>query len=351
MKSVFSNNSRCALSHWALVVALVMASTNIYASAPVTDPEAIAKARELYTERQNLDRSLWRNEELAQQFEKRITLFWNDLLKSDDKYSVFASFPFAKLNIGKAAEKQKLNLGILRTLYSPGGETLTPEQLSKRLAVFKADGYEIVQTEWHHSGFVPPTKETVGRSEVSFEIHAAREQPAHRLIIKGVIEIEWLAKPDAKGMSVANVITVRKLETLERHAPAAFQEVFRVNSTAEKPRILPLHVYDLDHDGLSEIILGGQNMIIRNRGEGKFEAEKFLDDERSFFDAGVIADFTGDSNVDFISVDTSGYPILFKGDAMGRFSEKGKTIADTYLKLPKTFTAGDIDGDGDSTLR
>jgi len=350
MKLSFSGYSRLLAVTRVTVVLLCVTSIGVDASAPVTDPKAIAKARELYTERQNLDRSLWRGEDLAQQFEKRITKLWNALLKSDDKYSVLASFPFSKLTIAAPVKTQKLRLGVLRTLYSAGGETLTQQQLGKRLAAFKAAGYEIIQTEWHHSGFVPPTKNSVGLSEVSFEIHAARVKPAHRLIIKGQLNIEWFAKPDAKGFSVANVITVKTLEILERHAAPAFREVFTVKSTEKAPRILPLHVYDLDNDGLSEIIVAGQNLLFWNKGAGKFEADKFLKDERSLFDAGVIADFTGDSFVDFIGVDTTGYPILFKGNAKGRFIEKGIRIADTHLKLPKTFTAGDIDADGDLDL-
>jgi hypothetical protein len=169
-------------------------------------------------------------------------------------------------------------------------------------------------------------------------------------VINGKLHVQWSDKLDAEGVPVPDQITVAEMEILDRQAPAVFREVFRVSGPKDRPRVLPLHVYDLNNDGLSEIILGGQNMVIWNKGNGRFMPEKLADDDRSLYDAAVIADFTGDGYVDYVAVDDSQYPILYEGDASGRFSKPAVKIADMKFQQPKTFTAGDIDNDGDLDL-
>jgi len=308
------------------------------------------KADKLLTIRKRQDQLIWGGEVAAQQYEARFTQLWNNLLTVEDKYSVLAKFPFTQLFIGEPAKVDKLDLQILRTTYTSGSNALTPEKWQKLLADFKVKGYEIVQTEWHHSGFVPPDKDKAAHSDVSFEIHAARKKPTHRVIIKGVLGVDWSKQPDSEGLPVPREIRVTSQQIFERHAPAAFSEVFTVNGTKENPLILPLHVYDLDKDGLSEIIVAGQNLLLQNKGAGKFEAGTFLEKGVPIYDTGVLADFTGDSNIDFVTVNNLGYPLIFKGDPQGRFNSEGKRIADIKFRQPKTITTGDIDADGDLDL-
>ena len=339
-----------------LLLAVIFTATAYAASIPESTAteqyktQHKEKAEKLLSIRERLDQLVWGPEVLAQKFETRFTRLWDDLLQQQDKYAVLSNFPFTIMIAAKVTGNNVLDLNIRKTIFSKGDQKMTPEQWRAMLASYQAQGYLIEQTEWHHSRFVPAGKDGPATSEVNMSIHVYREKPAHRVAITGQLNVAWSDKLDAEGIPVPDVITVSKMEILDRQAPAVFKEVFRVNSTREHPRVLPLHVYDLNNDGLPEIVLGGQNMVLWNKGKGKFTAETLFADERSLFDAAIIADFTGDGYVDYVAVDESQHPILYEGDASGHFVKPAKEITDVKFKLPKTFTAGDIDNDGDLDL-
>ncbi len=309
------------------------------------------EVQDLIGQRQRLDRLLWGPELTAQEYEARFSRLWDDLLRNPaGRFAILGDFPFKTLVLGKHASGEPLELNIARYRFTAGGQRLTPEQWRKFLADTAKNGYEIAQTEWHHSKFVPPTAGKPAESTVSAVLHVAREQPAHRVIIRAELHVVWAKQISATDPPAPDTITVRSMELLEREQPPAFREVFRLPGAGEKPLIHPVLVYDLDQDGLSEIVVGGQNIVVWNRGNGKFEVEPFLKDARSMYDGAVLADFTGDGHVDYVAVDTEGYPLLFAGDAQGRFEKPGRRMADTHLGFPKTLTAGDIDGDDDLDL-
>jgi hypothetical protein len=321
----------------------------------IASQAAIAAARKeaqgLIGQRQRLDRLLWAPELTAQEYEVRFSRLWDNLLRNPaGRFAILGDFPFNTLVLGKHASGEPLELNIARYQFTAGGQQLTPEQWRTFLADVAKNGYEIAQTEWHHSRFVAPTADTPAESTVSAVLHVARPQPAHRIIIRADLHVVWDKHISATDPPVPDTITVRNMELLEREQPPAFREVFRLPGTEKQPLIHPLLVYDLDKDGLSEIVVGGQNLVLWNRGNGQFDVAPFLKDARPIYDGAVLADFTGDGWVDFVAVDTEGYPLLFEGDEQGQFEKIGHRISDTHLGFPKAFTAGDIDGDDDLDL-
>ncbi len=240
-----------------------------------------------------------------------------------------------------------IQLNIARYQFSGDGQTWSNKQWQKYISNAVSAGYVLEQSEWHHSSFQAPSNDFGARSQVSFELHISRADPVHRIIIKGVIDINWSVQVGANVDINADTISVLNLTILEREHEPAFEEVFTVSGSKEAPLIHPILVYDLDKDGLSEIIVGGQNLVLRNKGQGKLEANQLFPKFRNMYDGAVIADFSGDGQVDFVGVDEEGYPLLFKGGEKGEFNTEPIKMSDTHLGLPKTFTAGDIDGDGD----
>ncbi len=345
-----------ALSACRIGVPLFFFALGVHGASPLNlDPDALAAARDraasLIAERQRLDRLIWGPELTAQEYERRFTRLWDDLLRNPaGRFAILGDFPFKSLVLGKHTNTEPLELGIRRHGFTAGGRNLSPQDWRSLLTSAAKQGYEIVQTEWHHSAFVPPTLDSPGESTVSAVLHIARKQPAHRIIVRGELSVTWENIVNAGDAPVPRTIAVRNMEILEREGPPAFREVLQVRGSEKEPLVHPVLVYDLNKDGLSEIVVGGQNVVIWNRGGRKFKAETFLKDARSIYDGAVLADFTGDGNVDFVAVDTDGYPLLFEGDETGQFHTDGRRISEVHLGFPKSFTAGDIDGDGDLDL-
>lgn len=300
--------------------------------------------------RRKLDQLIWGPEVLAQQYETRIVKLWDDLLKAQDKFQVLSNLDFSSLILAKHQKSESLPHQIARYTFLGDGASWDSTQWKAFIAKAVSNKYVLEQSEWHHSGFTPPQANMGARSEVSFELHVARADPAHRVVLKGTLDVLWKVSLGATAEIEPNEIVIQGMTILERQLAPAFQEVFKVSGTEEAPLINPLLVYDIDKDGLSEIIVGGQNLLLRNKGNGTLEAEKLFDKPRPLYDGAVIGDFDGDGQVDFVGVDNNNYPLLFKGDKSGSFSNAPVKMSNTHLGLPKTFTAGDIDGDGDLDL-
>ena len=336
-----------------ILIALgVLIATNTTAQIAGPSQEELAEnadaAINLIETRRKLDQLIWGPEVMAQQYETRITKLWDDLLRAPVKFDVLAQLPFDFLQIPPLKSSDALQLQIARYQFEgSGGVRWSRAEWLKFVEQAQKDGYVLEQTEWHHAKFVPPSTGSGARSEVSFELHIARANPAHRLTFKGMLDVQWKVQLGADvGIEPAS-LSILNLTILEREKPPAFQEVFSVAGTENRPLIHPLLVQDLDDDGNAEIIVGGQNVVLRNKGKGALEAEPLFDVARPIYDGGVVADFNGDGFADIIAVDNRNYPLLYKGNEKGEFKGEPTKISDFHLGLPKTFTAGDIDGDGD----
>jgi hypothetical protein len=86
-----------------------------------------------------------------------------------------------------------------------------------------------------------------------------------------------------------------------REDRAAFKSVLKRVLPAASPQdsLEPVVLlYDLDKDGLSEIILAEKNIIFRNRGNMRFEPERFVSNRIQKIFTGLIGDFSGDGKPD-----------------------------------------------------
>ena len=108
-----------------------------------------------------------------------------------------------------------------------------------------------------------------------------------------------------------------------------------------------LILYDLDGDGLSEIILAARNLLFKRGPDGKLQSEPLCQHAPGLIFTGVIADFDGDGHADFLCANFDGL-LLFKGSSRGTFDDQecafGRRIKTQYGQV---LTCGDIDGDGD----
>lgn len=297
-----------------------------------------------------LDQALWGPEVLAQRYEARFTNLWDNLLKKQQKHRTLAQFPFNNLYIPKHSASQVLPHHIKKHEYKGKRLKLAQADWERLITRYHDLGYRIEQSEWHHSNFIPPKGEVAARSKIHGVLHIQRTKPAHRIISRFELDVQWQLGMGQDGLPIPDQIIITKLESYDRQQGAAFREVFTYKGKPNIPRILPLIVYDLDKDNYAEIIIGGQNAIMWNKGQGKFKLDTYISKDKSFYDTAILSDFTGDGNPDYIAIDATGYPSLYEGNSRGVFPENGQRIADVSFKLPKTMTSGDIDGDGDLDL-
>ena len=144
------------------------------------------------------------------------------------------------------------------------------------------------------------------------------------------------------------------MESLSASGPTPFREIAVIDPVefARPASCSPLLAQDIDGDGLSELIVVGANLLFRNGGGGSFEREDFLTfPYHAPSDAGILADFTGDGNLDFIGASSRDLKLLlYEGDTAGRFTKPSRACFQGNLIHPQVLTAGDVDRDGDLDL-
>jgi len=318
-------------------------------------------AAELVRARNELDKTVWANELVAQRHEQTFVNLWDRLLKEPDKYGVLEQFPLKSVIVGTEPKTKQLDWGITSTRYEGGKRSIDATQWPTALAAMKRAGYEIVETEWHHLTFELGTADAPARSTVSFLLHVVNKAQDARYIVRGKLGVTWATTPDPNATSPENHfaqagdIDATDVTVLARSGPPPFT----VESKTDFPRdprgivapqtFRPLILHDLNDDGLPELVITGANQVWWNRGEWKFEPANLCAHAPGPASAGIFADFNGDGVTDYLVGVKQGLPRLYAGQPGGSFPDPPRVLAISKEQqpYPTGFTAGDIDGDGD----
>jgi hypothetical protein len=314
------------------------------------------KVASQFAERKIMDQTIWADEVEAQQYEIVFTRFWDRIRESDDegKFKTLAEFPLSgPLTFGTPGPPEILDGEVTLVPFLPDSiRTINPEEWGDFVRSFEGAGFRILQTEWHHSKFLPDQTTQAPQSIVSFSIHAYRVGEKEKLTtfeIKGDLNVQWAEK----GKKIAQSIAVTNLTMQERSGGGQMRQVRTFEPGPDDfKEAYPIIVYDLDGDGLSEIIMPRWNRVYRNstKGNGRLTMGALLEQPVKLMASAIVSDFTGDGNADLIAVATNGVPHLFAGTAEGTFPHEGVACAKIRLPSPSAITAGDADGDGDLDL-
>ena len=318
----------------------------------VSSPPGPRGLSSLVSDRAKMDKTVWAEELLAQKHERIFIHLWDNLRAASVKHKIIALFPFNRLIMGKAQYKESLERGISRTRFSGSGITLSHEEFQRTVNELAGQGFRIVQSEWHHSKF----EKNLGgaaRSNVSVVLHIKNSDQNRLQSIKANLNVTWLSDRDIGP--VPDTIKITNLEILEREASVAFEPMLEMAPTGAgnvSTMMSPILVYDLDWNGLPDIIVGGGNRVFFNMGDEGFREEQIHPRLPVILNTAILGDFNGDSYVDLVAVDSISHR-LFRLDGIdvrGRFSEPQFCWSSERIELPSVITAGDIDADGDLDL-
>jgi hypothetical protein len=316
-----------------------------------------ASVEEWKDERARFDATVWADETLAQEYERTLVALWDELLAAERRgeaaatLATLASVGFEELRVGAPRAVEALDHGIEVMAFETPHETLAPEAWARRLAELSEAGYRLVQSEWHHARFSPPVGGSPARSRVSTVLHVVDERRGRRISVEGELGVEWSDRRDARGNFLPAKIDATGLRALARTGPPPFERIlgYAWPPQGRPSRVHPLLVYDLDSDGLSELVLVGAGRVLWNLGSGRFRAAPLLERPYALTETGVIADLDGDAHPDLLSTRARGDLVLYRGDAGGRFRGEPRASPrfDEPLRAPSVLTVGDIDADGD----
>ncbi len=326
------------------------------------DPTVQAEAEKVRQDRSKLDSTLWNPEVQAQKHEEVFVTLWDELREAKDKYEPLGRFAFGRLFLPRSAESRDLDWGIRSRRFGDPTREVKGEDWKRFLEDWKKRGLRIIETEWHHGSF-SIGEGTPARSLVSVTIHALNPGNQERHILRGKLRVEWGENPSVATPHPERIM-IEELQVLSRQGLAPFQESsvlrFNPNDSGNTHRdevfFQPLLLYDLDRDGLSEVISAGISKIYWNHGSGRLVPEPMVSggNAQKSWNSGhvrgaLVADLTGDGQADLFLVKEEEPLLVFPGKPDGRFAAPpiSSPIAKSAIEGSTVCTAGDIDGDGD----
>jgi hypothetical protein len=319
-------------------------------SRPDPFQERAERLRQLEAREKQADNTIWAKEVLAQNCGRRFEALWDSLNASTNKLSLIAEFPANEVVLGEWGTPEALPHGIELRHAVRSGPALSAGEWRQWVEHLAHEGWELVNIEFRHDRFETDEKEEPSQSHFYFAARLTNLAQQKRATLEGDLVVDWAPKQPREEFPSVKRLDGSRLTLKTRLGEPFFKPILREKITprGKSPYIDPLILYDLDGDGLSEIILVAANLVYRRDNQGRYLPEPLCRFPADSVKSAIIADFDGDGFADLLCANRNGL-LLFKGSTRGTFEEPGRLVwaATPLLKNPMVLTCGDIDHDGD----
>jgi hypothetical protein len=313
------------------------------------DPKVLARFSALEARENLADETFWAKERRAEELGTLFDSLWDELNKATNKLAVLGAFSVGEIIIPKFGAAERVFHGI--DFYAPQGQesTWSQQQWQEFLAVSERVGWQLAQTEFRQNSFETNSSGEVVQSRFYFRADVTNPDNSQLATLEGDLTVDWTPyQPGTEQRS--KHIDASRVRIRSRRGAAPFNPILAdtVQPLENWAFIDPLILYDLDGDGLSEVILAAKNLVYHRRDQDHYEARPLCKYTPGRIHTAVIADFDGDGFADFLCAKSEGL-FLFKGSPQRTFDEPGRLVweAKPPLKYGQFLTCGDIDHDGD----
>ncbi|MGZ8940666.1 MAG: FG-GAP repeat domain-containing protein, partial [Limisphaerales bacterium] len=312
--------------------------------------ELVNEVLRIEAEERRVAETVWAKEMLAQECGRTIERLWDETNAATNKLAVVARFGLGEVQLGRWDQAVEHGHGIRFFSSSAAGDLLRGAEWQDTISRVQSLGWNLEQIEFRHNRFEVDAQGRPARSMFYFAANLLNASETNRISFEGDLEVHWGEKSAEDGSYEIRKVDARGLTLKTRRGEPLFKLVLdeEIVPQGQSKLIDPLIVYDLNGDGLSEIILAGRNLVYRNRGDFEFSPEALCKYPEEFIKTALVADFDGDGVADFLCKKWEGL-YFFKGSTNGTFETRPRLAwkSKNPLAFPMVMTCGDIDTDGD----